>query len=285
MVETSNSRSADDRSTKTFDSMGAYSGNSNSSRRSQHKAGVKRAKLLRTLLVLSLIAAVAVCASLAYTILKATEEEVGIQTYQSIALSATTGARAIALRKYQSSEVMATLIGQILPNETDWPFISIDGYIPISQKVATLTSSTTQSLMALVDPADARAWENHTAQVYKAQGRPETTGYSQFGYGIWRPDPNKENKTYSDGRVHDITGENEWGGKHKIMAVLMMHNLPGSKSQMYNLYSEKSRGEHIDSMFDCIAENSNASISPVCPVITDMLELKVSESSPSSERF
>jgi hypothetical protein len=271
------SNDSSEESVLTFDSKGTLSGRARKKSNSLD-AQKNRRVALRAVLILSLVAASAICSSLAYTRLQATEENVGIQTYQSIALSATKGAKSITERKFQGSEVMSTLLSQILPDASNWPFIEVDGYIEIAEKVASLSSSTTQSLMVILDPTDARLWENHTMEVYKTQGRPEGTGYNDFGFGIWKLD-SAENKTYEDGRLHDTTGGSTWGGKRDIMAVLMMHNNPGASSHMFNLYARENRGIHIDSISDCVEANENTTKSPSCPVVTDMLELVVRLSS------
>ena len=78
------------------------------------------------------------------------------------------------------------------------------------------------------------------------------------------------------------------------MAPLIYHNVPDANSLLYNLYSQANRGIHIDSMIDCVEDtiatkiNANATnnttnteddittaIQIACPVITDMLELKI----------
>lgn len=235
---------------------------------------VKRRVTLRAVLIFSLIAAIAICSSLAYTQLRKTERNVGLETYRSIALSATIGAQAITERKIKGSEVMGTLFGQVFPNGEDWPMISMDGYIPIASAVAALSATLTQALIVVVRPEEAEAFENHTKEVYRVQKRPNNTGYSDFGFGIWKPDTS-ENKTYADGRLRDISGETSWGGRRKIMTPVMMHNMPGGSSHMYNPYAEKNRALYIDDAFDCAEAHENPTTSPNCGAITDMVELKV----------
>ena len=245
------------------------------------KKTVSRIFLLRSLLIASLIAAVVICASLSYKLLTDAEKEVGVQTYKSIASSATTGAKAITQRKIQGSEVMATLMSQILPDKADWPYISVEGYIPIAVKVAQLSSSTTQALMVVHDPSQFSELEVHAKDEYELQGRPESAGVNDFGFGIWKPD--KENGN----RSHDTTGVVSWEGSKRsglVMTTLLFHNQPGASSLLYNVYSEADRGLHIDSMMDCIEQNTNSSASPQCAVVTDMLELKV-QSGPAGLLF
>jgi len=168
------------------------------------KCSFSRTVVLRSLLIVSLLTAAGVCAAFSYLSLRNTEREVGIQTYESIAVSALTGARATTQRKIQGSDVMAAVLSYSVPDKASWPMIALDGYIPIASKVAALSSSTTQSLMVFVDPDDSEEWEAHTKQVYIDQGRPENAGVSDFGFGVWKTD---EESSYADQRVHDVSGE------------------------------------------------------------------------------
>lgn len=259
------------------------------------KASRRRKVVLRVSLVATLVFAAGGCATMSYSLLKDSEDEVGRQTYESVAAAALSNAQSTTRRKLQGSEVMATLLSHILPNETDWPLIDVPGYIPMASKVAELSSSNTQALMVFLDPDQVAAFEPHMMQVYKDQGRPEGTGYSDFGFGIWKSD-DEGSPQYEDGRVHDTTGTNDWGGIYPILAPLTMHNVPGAGSLLYNVYSDADRGIHLESMKDCVQRfsreqqsNSNintttdassssmspAATSPQCPVITDMLELKI----------
>jgi signal transduction histidine kinase/CheY-like chemotaxis protein len=229
-----------------------------------------RTHILRSALVASLVTAAVACAVLSYMVLSDTERDVGVYAYESIAASALVNARSVTKRKIQGSEVMASFLSYEIPNADQWPFIEVDGYIPIASKVAALSSSNTQSLMVFVQPDQAQEFEAHTQQVYRDQGRPEDAGaLADFGFGIWKNDLD------TGKRVHDISGETTWGGDRRILAPLMMHNQPGAGSLMYNVYSEADRGIQLDAMFDCVRDHQDPSTSPPCAAITDMLELKL----------
>jgi hypothetical protein len=168
------------------------------------RCNISRTMMLRILLVVSLFTAAGVCAALAYMSLQSAELETAVQTYNSVAASALFNAKSIAIRKFQASEVTAALVSWANPNADDWPFIYVNGYIAITSKIADLAQSTTQATMIFVDPDQAEEFETHIQNVYQIEGRPETAGVSNFGFGIWKPDPNM---TYEDGRLHDTTGE------------------------------------------------------------------------------
>jgi hypothetical protein len=160
--------------------------------------------MLRIILIGSLLTAAGVCAALAYISLKSAEQETAIQTYNSVAASALDNAKSIAIRKFQASEVTAALASWTNPNAVDWPFISINGYMQITGKIANVAQSSTQAMMVFLEPDQVSEYETHIQNVYRTEGRPETAGVSEFGFGIWKPDPDM---TYEDGRLHDPTGE------------------------------------------------------------------------------
>jgi signal transduction histidine kinase len=230
-------------------------------------AAARRTWVLRSLLIFSLLVAVSVCASLSYIKLRDTEALVGRQTYESIAASALLGAQSITRRKVQGSEVMATLLSHTYADIVDWPFISMKGYIPIAEKVAAMSSSIVQALMVVHHPLQTEAFENHTYQLYREQGRPMEAGVSDFGFGVWKPlegggggGEEKDDASpssppyYEDGRVHDTTGVPSWGGTRTLMTTIMMHNDIDAPSLMYNTYSEANRGVPIDGMMNCIEQ-------------------------------
>jgi hypothetical protein len=166
-----------------------------------------RKSVLRATLILGLLAAAGICAGLAYRELRDSEIEVAVQTYNSIANSALFGAVDITRRKLEGSEVVKTLMSHSIPDASSWPFIEVAGYIPIAQSVAALSNSTTQAVMAFVEPEQRQDFEDHIKAVYEREGRPEGTGSSDFGFGVWKPDNENDPPVYEDKRWHDTTGE------------------------------------------------------------------------------
>jgi hypothetical protein len=167
-------------------------------------ATMPRTVVLRFVLIVTLLTAAALCAGFSYVSISNAEQEFGRQTYKSIATGALSASQGIMLRKLQGSEAMAAWVSFAEPDSASWPLINVDGYISIAEKVAQLSSSYTQSLIAFVDPAQAEEFEAHTQQIYVKQGRPEGAGVSDFGFGVYKSDASSP---YEDGRLHDISGE------------------------------------------------------------------------------
>ncbi len=180
---------------------------------------ISRTMMLRTVLIGSLLTAAAACASLAYITLRNAETNTAVATYESVAASALDNAKTIATRKFQASEVTASIASWTHPNADEWPFIFINGYINITQKIADLAQSSTQAMIVFIDVNQTQQFEQHLKDTYAIEGRPPETGVSRFGFGIWKPDPNL---TFPDGRLHDTTGE---VGTQNIHNITGMHSV------------------------------------------------------------
>lgn len=170
----------------------------------KERRGVSRSVFLRFILVTSLLAAAGICASLAYVSLSRAEVDTAEFSYHSISISALNNAKAIARRQFQAAELTASIASWANPEVDNWPFIRVPGYMDMTSKVATLTSSTTQALTVLVNPSQVEEFEAHIQQLYREEGRPAEAGMSDFGFGVWKPD---NSSNFPDGRVHDTTGE------------------------------------------------------------------------------
>ena len=201
---------------------------------------LSRKNVLRVILVASLLAAGAVCASIAYVLLEDTETQMGVNTYESIATLAISGARSITRRKFRGVELMASIMAETWPDAEDWPFISYPGYRSVARKVSLLVTNdnpdSTQSLMIIVDPSEVSAWENHTRAEYIRQNRTDgVAGVSDFGFGIYQV--NESISEYEDKRYHDITGETFWGGDRGILSPLV------SVDDFFVCFATRKRGE------------------------------------------
>ena len=185
---------------------------------------LSRKNVLRVILVVSLLTAGAVCASIAYVLLDDTQTQMGVNTYESIATLAISGARSITRRKSRGVELLASIMAETWPDAEDWPFISYPGYRSVARKISLLVTNdnpdSTQSLMVIVDPSEATAWENHTREEYIRQNHTDgVAGFSEFGFGIYQANANISE--YNDTRYHDTTGETSWGGDRGILSPLV----------------------------------------------------------------
>ena len=233
---------------------------------------MSRTLFLRSVFVVSLVAAAAVCGFVAFRVIRNLEQEVGAQTYESVANSALTTAQEISLRKIQGGDIMATILSYAFPYKEAWPFVALDGYEVIAGKVANMSSSSSQIVAAVVTPEQREDFETFAQNIYTTHGYPETAGYSDFGFGIWTED--NETSPYDDGRVHDVNGTVSPQSDRNILIPLYQHNLLTANSIMANLHSIPAQGHALARILDCADEHASLdSPSPACGFITDFTQL------------
>lgn len=232
----------------------------------------KRTLVLRVVFVASLAVAAALSAGVAYVVIARLERTLGEKTYESVAVSATEGAKTIAHRKLEGGTVMAMIMSFAFPDAASWPFVSLNGYTEINKRLAGMSASGEHGLTHLVDPekVDVEEYERFMHEMYEDNDFANFTGVNDFGFGIWKKDPNSP---YEDGRVHDSTGLTSYGSPNKILTPLVKIAHKKSKNMMFNLHSEAFRGAAIDSMIQCSEEGAGSSAETPCQVVTDMLVL------------
>lgn len=237
----------------------------------------RRTWYLRVGFVLSLFAAALVCGVVTYVVVDNLEKNLGVYTYESIAVSALEGAQGITLRKLQSGEVMGSMMSYAYPNAEQWPYVAPYGYADTASKIAKITSSMSMAIIVLVQPDQVETFEAHAEQFYRDHDYPRGAGHSDFGFGIWKKDPNE---TYRDNRLPDTSVETNYESKHNLLAPILLHNKYNASSLMYNVHSNIFRGNAIDSMLDCNADSNEPT--PSCSVVTDFVELIVNPGQPAA---
>lgn len=130
-----------------------------------------------------------------------------IESFNSIATGASLAAQDMSRQKLYGTNTVATILSKRFPSGTDWPMIELPGYVDISSSIAALTGSDGQATAVVVSPDQIADFEAHAKDVFERDGRPETAGYSDFGFGVWKPDKVNDPKLFDDGRIHDTTGE------------------------------------------------------------------------------
>lgn len=233
---------------------------------------MSRTLLLRLVFVASLVTAAAICGFVGFRVIRNLELDVGEQTYESVANSALTTAQEISLRKIQGGDIMSTILSYAFPNKEAWPFVALDGYEIIAGKIGEMSSSSSQVVAAIVLPEQREEFENFAQNIYRANGYPETTGYSDFGFGIWAND--NETSPYEDGRVHDVNGTVSPQSNRSILIPLYQHNLLTANSIMANLHSIPAQGNALTRILNCADEHASEDTpAPPCGFITDFTQL------------
>ena len=240
---------------------------------------VTRTVTLRTCFILSLATAAAVCGVVAFQVTDRLEQDIAVQTYESVAAMALLEATAITHRKQHGAELLSAVLGYAFPDSSQWPLVGLRGYTDIANKVAKLTNSAGHGFMAIVTPEQVPDFEAHAQKLYQDFEYPETAGWSDFGFGIYGRDPNSP---WKDGRYHDTTGNTTYGSKNRILAPFLQHNnaFRNPNLLLMNIHQQKFRGLVLDDIIACAdaadADPShNRDESPSCAIVTDFTEIFV----------
>jgi len=258
--------------------------------RSPSSGSSKRTLTLRICFIASLTAAAMVCGIVAHKVITNLEQDVGDQTYESVAASALENAQAIFQRKLQAGFVMASILGQAFPNGSQWPFVALEGYETIAQQLANLSVSVSHMLSVIVQPEQAADFEAFARRVYREHGYPETAGYNDdLGFGIWKieedeqgnsPSTSSSFSTLSNKRVRDTNGTSSHGSPWTILAPIFLNSNRSSTALLYNIHSPSAQGSAIDWMRTCANEHAamatktiaTMNAPPACNVVTDFTE-------------
>lgn len=245
---------------------------------------------LRCMFVASLLTATAVCSATVFSVIRRLQVDLGEQNFLSVANSALKGAQAISRRKVIALQSLAETHAHTFPNASQWPFVAMPGYSEAARLLANISSSVTIGTQVILRPDQVSDFEDFAAQTYRNRGYSESAGMSEFGFGMFRNDP--QNSNTSDGRIHDVYRNDALPTKHNVSVPIFQCSDKNSKILLFNAYSEKFRRNAIDSMLDCASSSSSSqqnlsrSAEPPssCGRITDFVEL-VSRPGPAAVIF
>jgi hypothetical protein len=213
---------------------------------------LSRTVALRGLFVVSMVVAIAICATVAFIMIRNLQEQIGQQTYESIATSALISAKAITQRKLKAGNVMEMMLSNTFPNAEDWPMIDLNGYYLISNSVASIASdeNTTMDigLLVLVEPGEeAYAFEDYAKEYYKSQNYPEGIGsIDPIGFGI--------RYRNADGYVLDRSGNTTtYDSDNIVLTPVLDHSTWNSNMLLYNAHHSSTA---IDGVLECVKKHN-----------------------------
>ena len=196
---------------------------------------------LRVLFVFSLLVTLSLCTSLAYTTISGLEVEIGRQTYESVATSALTAAKAITETKIQGGEVMESVLSNAFPDADQWPMVGLKGYYETANTIASLTGHTSMAFIVMVEPEEVEDFEEHAWDHYRSQDYPPDAGTFELGFGIRRRG--------SDGNVFDRSGNyTTYNSTNQVLTPVLDHSTWDSAMLMYNVHVSSTA---VDSIIEC----------------------------------
>ena len=241
----------------------------------------RTANRFRGLFVATMILTAVSFGCVTFIMLSDMERNTAERTFESITASALEQAEAIALRKQQGADSLATALSFAFPSAAQWPFVGLRGYTFLATKVALLSKTAGHGFMTIVPTDRTEAFEAHAMELYEELNYPDVAGQSDFGFGIYGVDPTVG---YDDKRFHDISGNPPtWDNKYNITVPFLQHKntFQNPGLLLRNLHQFELRGALMESIMDCgkkEAENPErtaADASPRCGGITDFTEIFV----------
>ena len=175
------------------------------------------------------------------------------------------------LAKRWSTITMASMIAELRPNISEWPFVNVPGYEKLAGNLVNTTNSKGMSLIVFVKPSQVKSWEDHAYNFYYNVAQyPQGTATSSFGKGIWAMNATTPTE---DHRYHD-NGDNFGGGKHAILAPVFQTDQGGQPMLLYNIYSSPPARKAVDEIIDCVETETlnNEKIDTKCGAVVPILD-------------
>lgn len=199
-----------------------------------------------------------------YYLLNQTENEICTLQYNSVADLIQASIISNFESKVNTGQEIAKAFGVGCSNTNYWPNCPYDISVFEFVSNAKFSGARVSGFGPFVEPHQIQSYENFTTNLFETDSRyPPSTGISSFGRGIYALN---KSLTNSDKRYHDKTGKTSYGSKYDTaVPVYLLDNVQlNYKAIMYNLHSEKIRGEAIDLLFDCRERQIQNTSIPSC---------------------
>jgi len=218
--------------------------------------------ILRVFVVFLLIAVAVVCGFIANSIITKLEREKGEQHYESVAETALTGARSIALRRHDANEAMASIMANAFPDAEQWPYVALNGYESTATMIARLHNSQFHAFLPVVLPDQVEQFNAFAKQVYKQRRVEPGAGVNTQAFGIW------DFATYSS-NITKVPVKIDENSTYFTPSFLGSHD--PAQYAMFNAASSPYSGAAFHNMMACAADTKNRV--KHCSASTDMIPL------------
>jgi len=242
-------------------------------RRPRSQYGSNRAvSLARVLFLTSLSTMAALLAIGFYFLLRDQETSLALAQYDAIAVRALDSMFEIAQRKRLGTISMASVASNANPDADQWPFVFINGFEHIAERIIATSSGREMGFCPIVLPEQVEEFEDFAYQYYYEDRKPETfpntTAVSPFGRGVWGIDS-------TGNKYHAADGNTTYGSPNQIITPILHHDKGIHPVLMLNVRFEKTRGVAIDSIIECSKERAlqENPDNVDCGAITDMVIL------------
>jgi hypothetical protein len=193
------------------------------------------------------------------------EEDLAQRQFQSLADRALDDAVSIFQQQRLSMQLMATIIGDLHPDASEYPFVYVKGYDELSSQLLDATKGTHDMLYGpIVTIEQQTEWEDFAYNYYFREREPvldpKEAIVASFGWGIYARNYSLTNATDADQRYHDNYPTSHWNSSYPNLKVPSFHSAEDdtTKFLIYNLKAEETRGRSIDGILKCVEKHKAA---------------------------
>ena len=191
----------------------------------------------------------------AFHYLTGAETDLAVTQFESIADRALTEAKSIALQKRWSTITMASIVSELCPNATAWPFVTVPGFERMVGNLLSTSSNINMAFAPMVLPEQLAEWEDFIYDFYENTRKPpfpNGTAVSPFGKGVW----GTSNPFHLNSRFHDNGLSTTWGSPNQFLFPITHADEGKEVLLLFNMYGYQNLGRSIDDMVECSVERA-----------------------------
>lgn len=232
----------------------------------------------RLLFIVCLLFAAAILGYIAHHYLRTAERRLAETQFESIADRSLKEARRIAEEKRWSCITLASMVSEMFPNATAWPFVAVTGFETIVANLLSTSTNYNMGFAPMVLPEQLAEWEDFFYDYYENKRNPpfpKGTIGNPFGKGAWRTD---DPLARPETRYHDDGLTTSYGSPNQVLFPVAHVGRGLHGALLASIHADRDRGPAIDLMMDCSAERADSwdaeaisNACSTCGVITDMI--------------
>jgi signal transduction histidine kinase/ActR/RegA family two-component response regulator len=241
-----------------------------------------------------LILVAGVLAGLAYWGVEMSHKTLTQTQYESIAERALKEAAAIASRKQGGTKTMATVVSQLAPDASAYPFVTVPGFERIAANVLNTSGNRELGFVPLVQEDQVDEFEAFAYNYFQERFGDDLVNHTEnetedqsilSTIGIWASAPmassNNTSSTDERTKYYATTGtayldqEETQVSNYTFLTPILQHDRGVHPVLLYNIRSEPDRAQQIESMINCVQERATSqNLASACGAITDIVFLK-----------
>jgi len=215
----------------------------------QQNKGVVLGRILFTVCLLVLVAIIGVSVYLYENGRRAADMTRANEQYDIITNTALTDIVRLMNNRLAGAVAMANLAAYAAPRAEQWPFVRVDSWWAVGEKVQVAGLNGGYSLAPIVRPEVQPAFELYAQEFLNETYPGEDAGVSSFGFGVWA-----KNKTTnsSDTKYHHTNGyPYSYESENGFATPKYQHTKGNHRLLMMDVHGFPQQGQSIDDAYMC----------------------------------